>query len=237
MVRADQDRNFTFRQAFDVVGEEVRQARRRDDEGPGRRARRQVGGRPRRSAPTSRDEKKLPAADFYRVNTSTGERTLIAKGQLDRRPRLRHLAARHALPLLEGRQGPGLRPRRRARRRRSAPASASSFVDIGRRPPGHEAVLRHRRLHQRRQGGHRQPPLRPVAAAARRLGADEPDRRPRARRARSASGSSGPSRWTRPCRASVGPRGTFDLAKPLDAVGLRRSGRRSPASTSWPAGS
>jgi hypothetical protein len=26
-------------------------------------------------------DKKLPAADFYRVNTSTGERTLIAKGQ------------------------------------------------------------------------------------------------------------------------------------------------------------
>ena len=81
MIRANQDRNFTFRQAFDVAGEAVRQARRRDDEGPGRRAGRQVGRGARPRAYLA-DQKKLPAADFYRVNTATGERTLIAKGQL-----------------------------------------------------------------------------------------------------------------------------------------------------------
>ena len=36
----------------------------------------------RDTRPYLRDQKRLPAADFYRVNSRTGERTLIVKGQL-----------------------------------------------------------------------------------------------------------------------------------------------------------
>ena len=52
-------------------------------------------------------------ADIYRVNTMTGERTLILKSELIGHQRLRHLAERQALSVLEGQQVPGLRPRRR----------------------------------------------------------------------------------------------------------------------------
>ena len=59
---------------------------------------------------------------------------------------LRHLARRAAFPVLEGQQVPGLRPRRRhhadARRRRRR-----ELRRHGVRPPGPEAVVRHRRLH------------------------------------------------------------------------------------------
>jgi dipeptidyl aminopeptidase/acylaminoacyl peptidase len=81
MIRANQDQNFTFRQAFDVAANRfVRltdETMRDLDIAPdgkwavGRDARAYLA-----------DQKKLPAADFYRVNTATGERTLIAKGQL-----------------------------------------------------------------------------------------------------------------------------------------------------------
>jgi dipeptidyl aminopeptidase/acylaminoacyl peptidase len=81
MNRANQDRNFTFRQAFDVSAKrfvKLADETMKDlDVAPdgqwavGRDARAYL-----------RDETKLPAADFYRVNTTTGERTLIAKGQL-----------------------------------------------------------------------------------------------------------------------------------------------------------
>jgi dipeptidyl aminopeptidase/acylaminoacyl peptidase len=81
MIRANQDRNFTFRQAFDVSAKrfvKLSDESMRDLEvapdgkwAVGRDARAYL-----------RDEKQLPAADFYRVNTSTGERTLIVKGQL-----------------------------------------------------------------------------------------------------------------------------------------------------------
>ncbi len=81
MVRADQDRNFTFRQAFDVSAKrfvKLTDDTMRDlDLGPDGRW---AVGRDQRAY--LRDEQKLPAADFYRVDTSTGERTLIAKGQL-----------------------------------------------------------------------------------------------------------------------------------------------------------
>ena len=81
MIRETQDRNFTFRQAFDVSAKrvvELADETMKDlDVAPdGKWA---VGRDPRAYL---RDEKHLPAADFYRVNTSTGERTLIAKGQL-----------------------------------------------------------------------------------------------------------------------------------------------------------
>lgn len=81
MVQADQDRNFTFRAAFDVVaGKFVKLAdetmRELDVAPDGVWA----VGLDRRAY--LRDETVLPAGDYYRVNTSTGERTLIAKGQL-----------------------------------------------------------------------------------------------------------------------------------------------------------
>jgi len=81
MVRAERDRNFTFRQAFDVqtnrfvklADETLRDL---DVAPDGKWA---VGFDERAYI---RNEKILPTADIYRVNTSTGERTLIAKGQL-----------------------------------------------------------------------------------------------------------------------------------------------------------
>jgi len=81
LVRATQDRNFSFRQAFDVGAK--RFVRLTDD------TMRDLDLAPDGKWAVGRDQrayladqKKLPAADFYRVNTSTGERTLIAKGQL-----------------------------------------------------------------------------------------------------------------------------------------------------------
>jgi dipeptidyl aminopeptidase/acylaminoacyl peptidase len=81
MVRAEQDRNFTYRAAFDVAaGKFVRLAdetmRELDvpEYGPW------AVGLDRRAY--LRDETVLPAGDYYRVDTATGERTLIAKGQL-----------------------------------------------------------------------------------------------------------------------------------------------------------
>ncbi|MCX6560369.1 MAG: prolyl oligopeptidase family serine peptidase [Candidatus Aminicenantes bacterium] len=81
MVRAEQDRNFTFRQAFDVAAKKL--IRLADETmrdltvGPdGKWA---VGFDERAYI---RNEKILPTADIYRVDTTTGERTLIVKGQL-----------------------------------------------------------------------------------------------------------------------------------------------------------
>jgi len=80
MVRAEQDRNFAFRQAFDVSAKKyikLADETMRDLEvaPDGKWA----VGFDRRAY--IRNEKILPAADIYRVNTTTGERTLIAKGQ------------------------------------------------------------------------------------------------------------------------------------------------------------
>ncbi len=81
MVRAEQDRNFTFRSAFDVAsGRFIKLAdetmRELDVAESGIWA---VGLDTRAYL---RDEKVLPAGDYYRVDTTTGQRTLIAKGQL-----------------------------------------------------------------------------------------------------------------------------------------------------------
>jgi dipeptidyl aminopeptidase/acylaminoacyl peptidase len=80
MIRAEADRNFTFRQAFDAsAGKFVKLAddTMRDLEvaADGRWA---IG----RDTRGYIHDYKRPAADFYRVNTSTGERTLLLKGQL-----------------------------------------------------------------------------------------------------------------------------------------------------------
>jgi dipeptidyl aminopeptidase/acylaminoacyl peptidase len=81
MVRAEQDRNFTFREAFDVaakkfikLADETMRELDIAEDGPWA-----VGLDTRAYL---RNEKALPAGDYYRVNTTTGERTLIAKGQL-----------------------------------------------------------------------------------------------------------------------------------------------------------
>jgi dipeptidyl aminopeptidase/acylaminoacyl peptidase len=81
MIRANQDRNFTFREAFDLS---ARRFVRLADE-----TMRDLDVAPdgvwavgRDERAYLRDQKKEPAADFYRVDTTTGERTLIAKGQL-----------------------------------------------------------------------------------------------------------------------------------------------------------
>src|SRR6185369_5251014 len=80
MSRAEQDRNFTFRQAFDIpAGRFVKLA----DE-----TMREVDVAPDGRWAVGRDTRgfvhdyKRPAADLYRVNTSTGERTLMMKSQI-----------------------------------------------------------------------------------------------------------------------------------------------------------
>jgi len=79
MIRAEADRNFTFRQVFDVAAS--RFVKLADD------TMRDLEVAPDGKWAVGRDqrgyldEKKRPAADFYRVNTSTGERTLMMKGQ------------------------------------------------------------------------------------------------------------------------------------------------------------
>jgi len=80
MSRAEQDRNFTFRQAFDIpAGRFVKLA----DE-----TMREVDVAPDGRWAVGRDTRgyvhdyKRPAADIYRVNTSTGERTLMLKNQM-----------------------------------------------------------------------------------------------------------------------------------------------------------
>jgi dienelactone hydrolase len=80
MIRADADRNFTFRQAFDVAAAKfipLADSTMRDLEvaAEGRWA---VG----RDTREFISDYKRPAADIYRVNTATGERTLMMKGQL-----------------------------------------------------------------------------------------------------------------------------------------------------------
>jgi dipeptidyl aminopeptidase/acylaminoacyl peptidase len=80
MTRADADRNFTYREAFDVrASKYIRLAdstmRDLDIAQDGRWA---VG----RDTRGYISDYKRPQADLYRVNTSTGERTLMLKGQL-----------------------------------------------------------------------------------------------------------------------------------------------------------
>jgi dipeptidyl aminopeptidase/acylaminoacyl peptidase len=80
MIRAGQDRNFTFRQAFDVSASRfVRLA----DE-----TMRELEVAPDGKWAVGRDTRgyvhdhKRPAADLYRVDTATGERTLMLKNQI-----------------------------------------------------------------------------------------------------------------------------------------------------------
>jgi dipeptidyl aminopeptidase/acylaminoacyl peptidase len=80
MIRAEQDRNFTFRQAFDVAtGRFVKLADESMREVEVSKDGRWAVGRDLRGYI---HDHKRPAADLYRVNTATGERTLILKNQL-----------------------------------------------------------------------------------------------------------------------------------------------------------
>ena len=80
MIRAEADRNFTFRQAFDVSAK--RFVKLTDD------SMREIEIAPDGAWAVGRDlrgyihDHKRAAADLYRVNTSTGERTLMLKAQL-----------------------------------------------------------------------------------------------------------------------------------------------------------
>jgi fermentation-respiration switch protein FrsA (DUF1100 family) len=80
MIRADQDRNFTFRQAFDVSATKfvkLADATMRDLD-VARDGKWAVG----RDTRGFIHDHKRPAADLYRVNTTTGERTLIVRNQI-----------------------------------------------------------------------------------------------------------------------------------------------------------
>lgn len=80
MTRADQERNFSFRQAFDVAG--AKYVKLADE------TMRELDVAPDGRWAVGRDTRgfihdyKRPAADIYRVNTSTGERTLMLKAQI-----------------------------------------------------------------------------------------------------------------------------------------------------------
>jgi dipeptidyl aminopeptidase/acylaminoacyl peptidase len=79
MIRADQDRNFTFRQAFDLAANrfvKLADETMREVE-IGKDGRWAVG----RDTRGYIHDYRRPAADIYRIDTSTGERTLMLKGQ------------------------------------------------------------------------------------------------------------------------------------------------------------
>jgi len=80
MIRAEADRNFTFRQAFDVTDSRYITL---TDSGM-REVEISLDGRwaVGRDVRAYVSDYKRPAADFYRVNTATGDRTLMMKGQL-----------------------------------------------------------------------------------------------------------------------------------------------------------
>ena len=171
MIRADQDRNFTFREAFDVAGGKfvklADQTMRDLDVAPdGRWA---VG----RDTRGYIHDYKRAAADIYRVNTTTGERTLMVKNQL-----INTSTGNHTF---------GISPDGhyflywKDNKFQAYDLDAGTSRTLGGGKPGElrrhgvrssgpEARLRHRRLHHRQEIGHRPAPLRSVADAARRIG-------------------------------------------------------------------
>ena len=124
-----------------------------------------------------RNEKVLPAADYYRVNTATGERTLIAKGQLTGR----HVFGinPHGTHFLYWKNGNIMAYDLAAGTAKALGAGKVSFVDMEYDHPGTKPSYGVAGYAERREGGHRQPSLRPVARPARRLGAQEPHERGR----------------------------------------------------------
>ncbi len=176
MVRAAADRNFTFRQAFDVAA--LKFVKLSDD------TLKDLDIGPDGKWAVGRDTRgyihdyKRPAADLYRVNTSTGERTLILKDQL---------IGSHVL---------GISPNGkyflywRDRKFNAYDLDAGTSLTLGGhdagelrrhgiRPAGPEALVRRRGLHEGRKNRDRPAPVRSLGAAARRLGPDEPHQRHR----------------------------------------------------------
>ena len=153
MIRAEADRNFTFRAGFDVTsGRFIKLA----DE-----TMREIDIAVTGTWAVGRDTRgyihdyKRPAADVYRVNTTTGERTLLYKSLATGQGLLGPDAEREAVPVLEGQQHQRARPGRRRRAGFWAAPTPPSFVDMEFDRPGPAAVVRHRRLHARRQRGDR----------------------------------------------------------------------------------
>ena len=117
MIRAEQDRNFTYRSAFDVAGSRFikladETMRDIDIAITGKWA----VGRDNRGYVKDYGR---PEADVYRVNTATGERTLMFK-KLLKPERSGDFADRQGVRLLERQQDQCVRPRHRARRECSA---------------------------------------------------------------------------------------------------------------------
>ena len=134
MIRADADRNFTFREAFDVDRREVRQARRRDDARPRRRAGRPLGRRPRHA----RLHLRLQAAGRRHLSRQHDHRRAHADAE-EPAHRQRHASASRptATTSCTGRTTSS-RPTTStpARRRTLGGASPASFVDTEFDHPG-----------------------------------------------------------------------------------------------------
>ena len=255
MIRAEQDRNFTFTQVFDVSADRfvrLADATMRDldvaEDGRwavGRDTRGYIG------------DYKRPAADLYRVNTATGERTLMLKGQI-----INTSTGSHTFGISpDGRDFLYWRDQKF----QAYDLDAGASTTLAAAEPGElrrhrlrssrpEAGVRRRGLHERREGRHRRRAVRPVAAAARRLGAQEPDRR--RRREERDPVPLRPDRAGRPAAhpgaPEPGPGGPAARASSAGAPPRARSrstsrsrsrsrrsgsGRRRRASTSWRTGS
>ena len=159
---------------------EVREARRRDDARARRRAGRPLGGRARhpRIHPRLQARGRRHLSRQHLDRRADADAEGAADQHVNRQPHLRHLARRTALPLLEGQQVPGLRPRCR-RLAHAWRGTAPSFVDLEFDHPGPKPAYGITGYTDRQEVGHRPAPLRPVGDAARRIGAEEPDRRRR----------------------------------------------------------
>ena len=138
MARAETERNFTFRQAFDVSAAKfvklADETMRDLDLAPdGRWA---VG----RDTRGYISDYKRAAADIYRVNTTTGERTLMLKNQMINTSTGNHTFGispdgRYFLYWKDNKYQ-ALRPRRRQPAGRLAAAAPVSFVDMEFDHPG-----------------------------------------------------------------------------------------------------
>ena len=161
----------------------------------------------------------------------------------DRQPRPRHLVRRPAVPYWKDNkfQAYDLDAGATQAARRTARGELHRHRV---RSPWPAAVLWHRRLHQRRQVRHRASALRPLAAAARRIGADAISPTGSAPRTRSDSATCAPSRQT-PARqtaphvpAAAGPRrrASRSICRSRSRCRPTANTRRRPASTSSPNG-
>ena len=99
-------------------------------------SRRTAAGRSAATRAATSHDYKRPAADIYRVNTTTGERTLMLKGQLIGSHVVRHLAATASTSSTGRTTSSRPTTSTPARRARSATAAPVSFVDMEFDHPG-----------------------------------------------------------------------------------------------------